>query len=462
MLLRLSSSIKVQIKYVFLRGDTLYWQRRVPKDLEDRYGGSKLLKINLNTNDLNKAAKQVESLNRQHEATWEAMRGNQEVTPANLRQQALLLLKRHNLTPYPAQNDEAEVEHFIANTFQEKKESRALESDYPEVTYNELLPEDYASPVEVKALELLTTKPEFMLSEAAEFYLDHHENGSDLKLREQTTAAWGMLVKIAGDKPFVKASRADANSFVASRVAEGVKTGTIRRQLKSISAVFNKVILEKELHRPNPFRQVTIPNEGKDAEEGLPLTMDDLKKTQDSCQTIDDEIRWIVAMQSDLGCRIAEVVGLGMDDIHLDKPVPYVSIRPRPWRRLKEACSERNVPLVGKALWAAQRVVAVASEGQQMAFPRYCKEEKCNADGAGATINKYLQSDILGMAVRKHTTHDFRHTMADRLREVQCPADIRKMIGGWDVPGRAEIYGQGYSLAVMKEWLDKVVLAEVE
>ena len=33
------------------------------------------------------------------------------------------------------------------------------------------------------------------------------------------------------------------------------------------------------------------------------------------------------------------------------------------------------------------------------------------------------------------------------------------MIGGWDVPGRAEIYGKGYSLAVMKEWLDKVVIA---
>jgi len=41
MLLRLSSAIKVQIKYCFLRGDTLYWQRRVPKDLEDRYSGGK-------------------------------------------------------------------------------------------------------------------------------------------------------------------------------------------------------------------------------------------------------------------------------------------------------------------------------------------------------------------------------------------------------------------------------------
>ena len=84
MLFRLSSSIKVQIKYVFQRGDTLYWQRRVPKDLEGRYGSTKILKINLNTNDLNRAAKKVEALNKQHEAQWEAMRGNKSLgsTPA--------------------------------------------------------------------------------------------------------------------------------------------------------------------------------------------------------------------------------------------------------------------------------------------------------------------------------------------------------------------------------------------
>jgi hypothetical protein len=48
--------------------------------------------------------------------------------------------------------------------------------------------------------------------------------------------------------------------------------------------------------------------------------------------------------------------------------------------------------------------------------------------------------------------------MADRLREVQCPEDIRKKIGGWKVYGLSEVYGKGYSLKVMLEWLQKVVL----
>jgi hypothetical protein len=57
--------------------------------LEDRYSGSKLLKVNLKTNDLHKAAQQVERLNQQHEAQWELMRGNRALTPANVHDQAL-------------------------------------------------------------------------------------------------------------------------------------------------------------------------------------------------------------------------------------------------------------------------------------------------------------------------------------------------------------------------------------
>jgi len=40
----------------------------------------KFLKINLNTNDLNRAAQKVEALNKQHEALWTAMRGNKAIS----------------------------------------------------------------------------------------------------------------------------------------------------------------------------------------------------------------------------------------------------------------------------------------------------------------------------------------------------------------------------------------------
>lgn len=50
--------------------------------------------------------------------------------------------------------------------------------------------------------------------------------------------------------------------------------------------------------------------------------------------------------------------------------------------------------------------------------------------------------------------------MADRLREVQCPEDIRKSIGGWASADVASRYGKGYSLQVMQEWLERVASKE--
>ncbi len=73
-----------------------------------------------------------------------------------------------------------------------------------------------------------------------------------------------------------------------------------------------------------------------------------------------------IAMLSDTGARQAEVVGLRKDDVILTGDVPYILIRPNANRGLKNAQSERKVPLVGEALWAAQR--AMTTDGEHL-FP---------------------------------------------------------------------------------------------
>ena len=54
--------------------------------------------------------------------------------------------------------------------------------------------------------------------------------------------------------------------------------------------------------------------------------------------------------------------------------------------------------------------------------------------------------------------HSFRHSMRDRLRAVQCPADIADQIGGWTTEGVGQGYGTGYPLSVLDNWLKKAVL----
>lgn len=454
MILKLNPTIKVQIRYVFSRGDTLYWQRRVPKDLESRYGGPKVIKVNLNTTDLHRAAQQVERLNKQFEAEWEAMRGNKRLTPANVRTQALLLLKKWNLAPYPADNDEASIDHFIDTHFVTQREAAAKKTDNPDETYRSLQPEHYASPVEVKALELLTTKPQFLLSDAVKVYLDGHRKKSDEEFRKYTERTWNKLIDVIGDKPFKELSRDDANRFRDDVLAD-CKTTTALRLIRTLAAVVNTVIKERELDRSNPFTGVRIPDLGVDAKKRKPFTTEALKKITEACKATDDDMRWMLALQIDLGCRIGEVAGLALADLVLDAEIPHVDFQPHPWRSLKTAPSKRKVPLVGVALWAAQRIKESATEGQRMVFPRYCTEKQCKSTHASNTLNDWIRA----RGVDK-TTHEFRHTMADRLREVGCPEDIRKSIGGWAGDGVASKYGDGYSLRMKLEWLGKVVLKE--
>ena len=47
--------------------------------------------------------------------------------------------------------------------------------------------------------------------------------------------------------------------------------------------------------------------------------------------------------------------------------------------------------------------------------------------------------------------------MRDRLRAVQCPADIADQIGGWATDGVGQGYGSGYLIKVLMEWIGKTV-----
>ena len=53
--------------------------------------------------------------------------------------------------------------------------------------------------------------------------------------------------------------------------------------------------------------------------------------------------------------RLAEAAGMAKEDVFLDKKMRYVRLCEHPWRPLKTKSSQRDVPLVGAALRAAQR-----------------------------------------------------------------------------------------------------------
>jgi integrase len=86
------------------------------------------------------------------------------------------------------------------------------------------------------------------------------------------------------------------------------------------------------------------------------------------------------------------------------------------------------------------------------AFPRYNKTGHTNSNSASAALNKWLKPYV----PEKGSMHSFRHSMRDRLRAVECPADIVDQIGGWQTEGVGQSYGKGYPLEVLARWLSNV------
>jgi integrase len=123
------------------------------------------------------------------------------------------------------------------------------------------------------------------------------------------------------------------------------------------------------------------------------------------------------AMQIETGARLSEIVGLRVADLMVEAEVPCVHFRPSEelGRTLKTDASERRVPLVGVALWAAQEALR-ATRGPWL-FMRHVNDGEIKGTHASNTINKWLRK-TLGM---HKTSHCFRHSLRDRFRAVGCP-----------------------------------------
>ncbi len=170
------------------------------------------------------------------------------------------------------------------------------------------------------------------------------------------------------------------------------------------------------------------------------IPVETIRQIQQSCMERDDDMRWLIALITDTGIRLGEAAGLQINDLKLDEEIPYVDIKPHPWRSLKTKGSQRQVPLVGASLWAAQRIEANASSC--FAFPRYTDNSRCNANSASNALNKWLHSNFRNDIV----IHGFRHAMRDRLRTVSCPSEMIDQIGGWSSGKVGEGYGEGFRL----------------
>ena len=304
-------------------------------------------------------------------------------------------------------------------------------------------------PVAATGMLTIEAIPSPLLTDAADQYLKLKGNDRSKTFAASVHRVVGKMVEVAGNKQLGDYVRSDVNRLRDVLVSDGKAGSTVVRMLGTLKAIVSFISSEHGLEMNSAFSRTYV--DGKiGVKDRNPFDINVLKSIQTKCREVDDEKRWLIALVSDTGMRLAEAVGLLRSDFQVKEGIPCVVIKPHPWRRLKTSSSERVVPLVGNALWARDRILSVKTDSK-FAFPGYCDLSGNRSDTASATLNKWIKTNFVTDA----TIHGFRHSLRDRLRSVQCPSDIIDQIGGWQTPGVGSSYGKGYPLGVLHDWMGK-------
>ena len=217
------------------------------------------------------------------------------------------------------------------------------------------------TPINIPAVVDSFKPKSYLLSEMAEEYISLKKID-----RASPNLSLASFIELAGDRDVTSYVRDDATLFVNDLQRHGNKTATIRRKVNSICAILNYAYAELDVDKRNPFSRLFIRGEGQDAHKRGTFTLDQLKQGYEHALSSGSQIKLLMPLLGETGCRLAEIVGLELNDIDMTEEV--IHIRPNSIRRLKTSNSNRTLPLVGYAKEAM--TLALQQAADQCLYPR--------------------------------------------------------------------------------------------
>ena len=268
------------IQYVYQRGTTYYFVRRVPKDIQRHYKSSRVV-ICLKTSRRDRVVRAGMSIAQRLEDYWLLLR------LANLDIPGLHLLRDR---PLPTTFNSSQTLH-----------------------------------------------------DALELYLRLKGVGKGKVFRRGAERNIQTVIDVLGDRPVDAYSFSDAASLRDYLLGKGLTTNSVKRNFSTIRSIINLHIQEHGLDCQNAFSRVYLPDL-KDNKRRKPIPLENIKRIQRDCRVEDDEARWLVVLIADTGMRLSEAAGLHIDDIVLEDESTYINLKQHPWRSLKTKGSQRQIP----------------------------------------------------------------------------------------------------------------------
>lgn len=426
------------MRYLKLRGKTFYYQRRVPRELA--HLDSRIFVVKSLETDSQKIAEQRSSLiNKEVEEYWHTIKMNNK-PHQNSDFENIVALAEHAGFAYRSINDlkTAPLAELISrlNTVPQLKENpKYIEA----VLGSAKIPTMNWS----QALEKLwsITKDETMRKSPDQIR----------KWQNVYKKAVKNFVRLNGDIPITETTRDHVLTlrdwWIERIKRENRANNTANKEIFCLKKVIQDVNehykLGIDIH--HLFSNITLKKKQKSTRKPFEQSfiqthLLDIRNHD----TIIDEAKYILFAIADTGCRPSEIVGLRPEDIKLDAKIPHIKIRPYDGHELKTRESERDIPLVGCALWAFTHCPT--------GFPHY-RHMKNGATSFSATMMAHLRRKNL-IPTKDHTIYSLRHSFQDRLTNLGVVERIDKELMGHTL-NRVE-YGEGGSLEKKQEWLLKM------
>lgn len=252
-----------------------------------------------------------------------------------------------------------------------------------------------------------------------------------------------------GDRDVLKLTRNDAKEYrqkVKQRVIDDVyKSDNANKKLSWLRIVLNKVFEEEHEGKENPFDNLKITGFDDDTVRP-PFTLQEMVDIRAAREKsgMRAEAKAIIRIGECTGANARELALMQASDIHLDAPVPYISIRPNDLRHKVKRGGKRHrdVPLVGDALEAMREF--------PQGFTVYHSE-----DGPHQ-INSAM-SDFFSKVTHGKGFSSYRHTIQDWLRNSGCNDTLKDSIVGHKSKGHTMYYGAGYELENKKEAIENAL-----
>jgi len=441
-------------QFLYCRNGNWHYVRRVPSQYA-HFDERSMIRCSLKTTSLELARRKRDDLAEADESYWSNLERRELETVSG----DLSLSNDIAMYKYISAKKRAMARGYMYAPTVEISESIGLNEILARLTEALKPTSPQAQQQEVEALLGGARPATPNISKAFEIYCRDLAIG-DLKGKSATQkATWRKVklravnnfIKLCGDLPMDKITRKNGRDFYmwwGKRInpSDGTKPlhpNSANRDIGNLRKLFRVYWeYEGEESRENPFRNLRYTD---NVYKVIPPFENSWVRTKflkrDTFKGLNLEATLLVYTMIETGCRPSELANLRSENIHLDKPIPYIEIKATAHRELKSNSASRTIPLVGVALQAMK----LAPNG----FPHYKNKEGLLSSSLLKTFRRR------GLFPTKdHRIYSLRHSFEKRMLEAEIDHDLRCTLMGHS--NARPKYGDGGSLEYRRDQLLKI------